>query len=57
MDSSNLINIYTDGACSGNPGPGLPEQAPSVYILIRLLESIFTYTLNRLMKSKFIIVL
>ena len=22
MDSSNLINIYTDGACSGNPGPG-----------------------------------
>ena len=22
MDSNNLINIYTDGACSGNPGPG-----------------------------------
>ena len=22
MDSSNLIYIYTDGACSGNPGPG-----------------------------------
>ena len=22
MDSSNIINIYTDGACSGNPGPG-----------------------------------
>lgn len=22
MDSNNIINIYTDGACSGNPGPG-----------------------------------
>tara|TARA_B110000858_G_scaffold14906_1_gene14987 strand:+ start:54 stop:485 length:432 start_codon:yes stop_codon:yes gene_type:complete len=22
MDSDNIINIYTDGACSGNPGPG-----------------------------------
>jgi len=22
MDSSNVIVIYTDGACSGNPGPG-----------------------------------
>lgn len=22
MDSKNIINIYTDGACSGNPGPG-----------------------------------
>jgi len=22
MESNNLINIYTDGACSGNPGPG-----------------------------------
>ena len=23
MDSDNIINIYTDGACSGNPGPGV----------------------------------
>ena len=22
MESNNIINIYTDGACSGNPGPG-----------------------------------
>ncbi len=22
MDDKNKINIYTDGACSGNPGPG-----------------------------------
>ena len=22
MESDSLINIYTDGACSGNPGPG-----------------------------------
>ena len=22
MDSNNIISIYTDGACSGNPGPG-----------------------------------
>jgi ribonuclease HI len=22
MDSNNIIKIYTDGACSGNPGPG-----------------------------------
>ena len=22
MDSNSIINIYTDGACSGNPGPG-----------------------------------
>ena len=22
MGSNNIINIYTDGACSGNPGPG-----------------------------------
>ena len=22
MDSNKIINIYTDGACSGNPGPG-----------------------------------
>ena len=22
MTNSNVIEIYTDGACSGNPGPG-----------------------------------
>ena len=31
--------IYTDGACSGNPGPGLPEHAPSVYILYFIRRS------------------
>ena len=29
-ETPEVIDIYTDGACRGNPGPGLPRQAPSV---------------------------
>jgi hypothetical protein len=33
------VEIFTDGACKGNPGPGLPLQAPSVKISIRSIDS------------------
>ena len=32
------IEAATDGACSGNPGPGLPLQAPSVAASIAILS-------------------